>query len=109
MATSANKPEHELIKNAMSKKKSSVSPGVLVLNNVFPFHFNKYNRKKDTAYYECASRSRTFCNARAVLSKLEIEGESGRHILSSFTKANIIKACKSKIVWRSKLQPLKKN
>ena len=73
MATSANKPEYELIKNAMSKKKSNVSPGVLVLNNSFPFHFNKYNRKKDTAYYECASRSRTFCNARAVLSKLEIE------------------------------------
>ena len=51
MATSANKPEYELIKNAMSKKKSNVSPGVLVLNNSFPFHFNKYNRKKDTAYY----------------------------------------------------------
>ena len=84
MTTSASKPEYELLKNSMSRKKSKEeTPGVLILSNSFPFHFNWWNKKKTTAYYECSCRAKSGCTARAVLSKLEIEGKD-RYLLTTW-------------------------
>ena len=68
-----------LVKNNKCKNKT---PGLLLINSNFTFHFNKWSPNKEIAYYTYASRRTGACTATAIVTKLTSDSTQVSQIVS---------------------------
>ena len=88
----ANIPRYEFVESARVKnnKCKNKTPGLLLINSNFTFHFNKWSPNKEIAYYNCASKRTGACTATAIVTKLtsdSTQDDSFRYILSKWDDA----------------------
>jgi len=72
------KPIYEFLRNPKSSQGRYDSPGVLILNQKFIFHFSKWASGRENAHYVCSHVKSTGCKAKATVSDsilVETDGE----------------------------------
>ena len=89
-------PKYEFIQTVKSKNPSNknITPGILIIENSFTFHFNKWSKDGLQGYYQCSVRKQTGCTASCIITKIlsedvkdEATGEFAvRHILSKWSE-----------------------
>ena len=56
-------PKYEFIQTVKSKNPSNknITPGILIIENSFTFHFNKWSKDGLQGYYQCSAQKQTGC------------------------------------------------